>query len=95
MLLIELPENCSTMNVASTESGIEKKTATVARMLPRKIRIITPVSNSPNAAFVQQRGDRRLYELRLIENNVTLQCRRNIEQMLDGFPRAGHQLDGV
>ena len=28
------------MNVASAESGIEKNTATVARMLPRKTRII-------------------------------------------------------
>ena len=47
MLLIELPVSFRTKNVASTESGIEKKTATVARKLPRKIRIIRQVRNSP------------------------------------------------
>src|SRR5215471_12994373 len=33
--------------VARAESGIEKKTATVARMLPRKIRIMSEVRNNP------------------------------------------------
>ena len=49
MLLMELPPSESAMNAASAESGMEKKTASVARMLPRKIRIITDVRNSPIA----------------------------------------------
>src|ERR1700693_5108970 len=43
MLLIELPPNCSAIMVARAEIGIEKKTATVARMLPRKTKIMTQV----------------------------------------------------
>ena len=49
MLLIEPPPIESAMNVASAESGIEKNTATVARMLPRKIRIMSEVRNRPMA----------------------------------------------
>ncbi len=37
------------MNVASADSGTERKTAAVARMLPRKTRIISPVSTRPIA----------------------------------------------
>ena len=70
MLLIEPPPIDSAMNAASAESGIEKNTATVARMLPRKTRIISEVRNSPMRAFVQQRLDRRLHEYRLIEHHV-------------------------
>ena len=58
------------MNVASAESGIEKNTATVARMLPRKTRIMSEVSNRPMRAFVQQRLDRGLHEQRLIEDHL-------------------------
>ena len=49
MLLMELPPSDSAMNAASAESGMEKNTATVARMLPRKIRIMSEVRNSPMA----------------------------------------------
>ena len=49
---------------------MEKNTATVARMLPRKIRIISEVRNSPMRAFVQQRLDGGLDELRLIEDDL-------------------------
>ena len=49
MVLIVLPPSESAMNAASAESGMEKKTATVARMLPRKTRIISPVRTRPMA----------------------------------------------
>ena len=49
MLFTELPPMESAMKVASAESGMEKKTATVARMLPRKIRIMSDVRNNPMA----------------------------------------------
>ncbi len=49
MVFTELPPICSAMRVASTESGIEKNTATVARMLPRKTRIMIDVRSSPSA----------------------------------------------
>ena len=58
------------MNAASAESGIEKKTATVARMLPRKIRIMMRGEEQADAAFVQQRLDGRLDENRLVEHHV-------------------------
>ena len=47
IVFTELPPICNATIVASTEIGIEKRTATVARMLPRKIRIISEVSNRP------------------------------------------------
>jgi hypothetical protein len=49
MLLMVPPPSDSAMKAASAESGMEKKTATVARMLPRKMRIMMDVSNSPMA----------------------------------------------
>ncbi len=47
MALTVLLPSYSAMNAASAESGIERKTAKVALMLPRKTRIITPVSTRP------------------------------------------------
>ena len=49
MALIVLSPSDSAMNVTSAERGIERNTAAVARMLPRKIRIISPVKISPIA----------------------------------------------
>ena len=49
IVLMELPPKYSTTNVASAESGIERNTATVARMLPRKTRIIIDVRKIPSA----------------------------------------------
>ena len=49
MLLTELPPTDSAMKVAKAESGMEKNTATVARMLPRNTRIMIDVRNSPRA----------------------------------------------
>ncbi len=37
------------MNAAKADSGIDRNTATVARMLPRKIKIMTPVRTKPIA----------------------------------------------
>jgi len=47
MLLMELPVSFNTKNVASNESGIEKKTAIVALRLPRNIKIIRQVRKRP------------------------------------------------
>ena len=48
MLLIVPPPIASTMKVASADSGIERNTPNVAFTLPRKRRIITPVSTRPS-----------------------------------------------
>ena len=47
MVLIEPPPALIARNAASAESGIDSITASVARKLPRKIRIINAVSTSP------------------------------------------------
>ena len=47
IVLIVLPIMFSTTNVARAESGMERKTAEVARKLPRKMRIIRLVRASP------------------------------------------------
>ena len=84
------------MKVASAESGMEKKTATVARMLPRKTRIITDVRNSPMRALVQQRLDRRLHELRLVEDDIAAPIASARRTALStAFFDAVHHGDGV
>ena len=95
MLLIELPPSDSAMNAASAESGIEKNTATVARMLPRKIRIITEVSNRPMAPSCKQRFDGGLHEHRLIEHHFGDQLFRNIDQLAERLFDAIHHGDGI
>ena len=42
------------MKAASAESGMERNTAAVARMLPRKIRIISPGQHQADGAFMHQ-----------------------------------------
>ena len=49
MLFTVPPPSDKAIKAASTESGIEKNTATVARKLPRNTRIMTDVSASPIA----------------------------------------------
>ena len=49
MLLTVPPPQESAMKVARADSGMEKNTATVARMLPRKIKIINDVRTRPIA----------------------------------------------
>ena len=51
MELIDEPPNCRMKKVAQMESGMEKKTAVVARRLPRKTRIMRQVRNRPMAPF--------------------------------------------
>ena len=68
---------------ASAESGIERKTAAVARMLPRNSRIINPVSTKSNRAFVQQILDRLLHEDGLIEHHLGDKLLGNISQIAD------------
>jgi len=50
IVLIEPPMELAISRQTSMERGTESSTATVARGLPRKIRIIMPVSTSPIAA---------------------------------------------
>ena len=47
IVLTVLASRASAMKAARAERGMERKTATVARRLPRKTRIMTPVSTSP------------------------------------------------
>ena len=49
MLLMVLPPNPSAMIAASAESGMDRNTATVPRMLPRNSSTIKAVSRSPDA----------------------------------------------
>ena len=72
-------------NVIITESGIERNTAAVARMLPRNSRIITAVRNNPMPPSRKHGGNGLLHEKRLVENHVSLQLRRNIAQHGDGL----------
>ena len=65
---------------------MEKNTATVARMLPRKIRIMSDVKKQPDRAFVQQRLDRGLHEDRLIEDHLGDQFLGHVEQVLQRRP---------
>ena len=67
-----------------TESGIERNTATVARKLPRKIKIMAAGEEHSDAAFAQHRGNGLLDEHRLIEDHVRLQLRGNVAQGPDG-----------
>ena len=83
MLLMVLFAECRKKNVAITESGMERNTATVARGLPRKIKIINPVSTRPMLPSLMHGGDGLLHEERLIEYDVGLQLRRNIAQSFD------------
>ena len=76
MLLMDDPPSCRTKNVAHTDSGMEKKTATVARRLPRNIRIISAGEEQADAAFMQQRFDGGAHEARLIEHHVGLHRRQ-------------------
>ena len=70
MLLIELPPSESAMNAASAESGIEKNTATVARMLPRKTRIMIEVRNSPMAPSCSSVSMAVFTKTRLVEHHL-------------------------
>ena len=83
MLLMVLPAECKMKNVIITESGMERKTAAVARMLPRNSRIITAGEEQSDAAFAQNGGNGLLHEKRLVENDVSMHLRRNITQRGD------------
>ena len=74
------------MNAASAESGIEKNTATVARMLPRKIRIMMRGQEQADGAFVQQGLDGGLDENGLVEDDLRDQFFGNVEQVLHARP---------
>ena len=50
MVLMEPPMKLTISRQTSMESGTASKTATVARGLPRKTRIMTPVITSPMTA---------------------------------------------
>ena len=85
MLLIVAFPAWRTKDVAITDSGMDKKTAAVARGLPKKIKIKCPCEQQANSAFAQYRRNCLFHENRLIENDVRLQLRRNIPQSQDRF----------
>ena len=69
------------MKAASADSGIERNTATVARMLPRKTRIITPGQHQADGAFVDQVLDGGAHEHRLVEHHLGHQLLGHVEQL--------------
>ena len=83
MLSIDRPIKCRTKNAIITESGMERKTAAVARTLPRKIKIITAVRKNSDAAFAHHRRNSFLHEYGLVENNVGFELRGNIAKVLN------------
>ena len=83
IVLIVLPSMYRITNVASAEIGMESSTAKVARMLPRKIRIIRLVSTRPMTPSCSTVLERFFDEDGLIEDNAGLQLLRDIEQMAD------------
>ena len=67
---------CRTKNVIITESGIERKTATVARDAAQEHQDHHSGEKNSDAAFAQHSGDRFFHEHRLVEYDVGLQLRR-------------------
>ena len=95
MVLMVLPLTFSTTNVARAESGIDKKTAVVARKLPRNIRIIRLVRNSPIKPSCSRGSNGFFHEGRLVEDDRCHQLLGDIEQMADHVANAIHHFDGV
>ena len=85
MLLMEPPPSESRMTAVRAERGIEKNTASVARMLPRNTRIMMEVRNSPIAPSCTSVSMAVFDEHRLIEDHLRHQVLRNVEQVLQGF----------
>ena len=80
MLLIVSFAECRTKNVTITESGIERNTAAVARVLPKKIRIMIAVRNRPMPPSRKHSGNRLLHNKRLVEDHMGLQLRRECRE---------------
>ena len=68
-------------NVASMESGIDSRTAVVARKFPRNSRIMMLVSSKSDETLVQNGVDRLFDEDRLIEEQIGFHLRGNIVEM--------------
>ena len=71
----------SAMKAARAESGMERNTAAVARMLPRKTRIITPGQHQADGALVDQVFDGAAHEHRLVEHDLGDQLLGHVEQV--------------
>ena len=80
---MEPPIKLTISRQTSMESGTASSTATVARGLPRKMRIITPVMHQPDDRLARDVGDSQLDEDRLIEDHGGLESVRNIDELLD------------
>ena len=93
--LMEPPPIESAMKAASAESGIEKNTATVARMLPRNTRIMTDVRKSPMAPSCSSVSMAVLTKTRLIEYHAGDQCLGTSKRCSHGFFDAVHHGDRV
>ncbi len=83
MVLIEPPIRLVRSKQMSAERGMESMTANVARGLPRKIRIMSPVENKADAGFLDEIPDGELYKDRLVEDDSGFERLRNINQVLD------------
>ena len=83
------------MNAASAESGIEKNTATVARMLPRKTRIMMDVSSSPMPPSCSSVSMAVLTNTDWSNTTLADQLLRNVDQVRHRFPHAVHHRDGI
>ena len=67
--------------MASAEIGMDKSTAKVARMLPRKIRIMRRGEHQPDHAFMEHGIQGLFYENRLVEDDAGLQLLGKIEEI--------------
>src|ERR1700730_8096294 len=88
MTLIVSPRSESAVTEARMASGIETVMISVARQLPRKSRIIIPVSAAAIAPFPDHAGDGAGHEHRLIADGREVQAGRQSlgdarEQLLD------------
>ena len=83
MVLTVPPLALSAMKAASADSGMERNTATVARMLPRNSKIIRPVRTRPIAPSCKQVLNGLFHEDRLVEDHLGHQLFGNIQQMGD------------
>ena len=90
-----LPIMYSTTNVASAESGIDSSTAKVARMLPRKIRIIRLVSTSPMTPSWSTVLIASFTNTDWSKATLGRQLPRHVEQVADQIADAVDDLDRV
>ena len=75
------PPALMAMKAASADSGIDRKTAAVARMLPRNSRTMNPVSTRPIAPSCSRFSIATLHEHGLIEDDLGDKLLGNVDQI--------------